>query len=492
MKRLLAAFLCVAVFFSFAPAMAEEDEEALWTAPAWVVPEGYEDIITRDPEDGFAMGSDSVLWDKPGLREITLPASMDEATFGQFMVETRALFEWFWYDTYSYLEDEGRDEPIPDYYAPGFALEKIHIAPAHKSLCSVDGVVFTKDMKTLVACPPARQGSYTVPMGVETIAAHAFEYCDSLEKIALPQTITSIGDRAFYCAGELRAINLPAAVRTMGRSALMNCVSLESLSLPSSIQMGERALWYLFSLQSLFVSEGVPMGEDALLRVHPKAAVYCAANSDASRAAAIAQLRQAEFGGEAALLKSPWVLYENPAILTADYGALDEMDTVNVLEITGDTARVDFCGETMRVPLEYLSFADPYGGFEKMLQLRDFRQTPFALSPSHAADTAEPMGEYLYPILQRFGTWYVVLDEGEIRYAAIGDGYTAANCVTENLHILLCPADLLDEKGGVIATFYPGEQAVVDGEEVRIGGLSGRMEDAVFEKVETESFMPGF
>lgn len=72
--------------------------------------------------------------------------------------------------------------------ASGFSgclnLEKIEVAAGNPSYKSVDGVLFSKDGKELLAYPASRLGdSYTVPKEVETIAWGAFMGCKNLKEI---------------------------------------------------------------------------------------------------------------------------------------------------------------------------------------------------------------------------------------------------------------------------------------------------------------------
>ena len=76
-------------------------------------------------------------------------------------------------------------------------LEEIHVDPDNPVFASVDGVLFTKDLKTLVAYPAGRTGSYTVPDAVESIAACAFEKCYGLESITIGANVQYIDEDAF-------------------------------------------------------------------------------------------------------------------------------------------------------------------------------------------------------------------------------------------------------------------------------------------------------
>lgn len=77
-------------------------------------------------------------------------------------------------------------------------LTDILADPDNQDYTSVDGVLFTKDRKTVVAYPGGRQGSYAIPAGVTEIGSRAFDYCPGLTDVTIPDSVTSIGEFAFF------------------------------------------------------------------------------------------------------------------------------------------------------------------------------------------------------------------------------------------------------------------------------------------------------
>lgn len=78
-------------------------------------------------------------------------------------------------------------------------LEAIEVAPGSQNFVSVDGVLFTKDMTTLIAYPVAKAGeTYTVPGSVTTIAAYAFQNVSHLKRVIVPAGVESISVNALY------------------------------------------------------------------------------------------------------------------------------------------------------------------------------------------------------------------------------------------------------------------------------------------------------
>jgi hypothetical protein len=97
-----------------------------------------------------------------------------------------------------------------------FALTEILVDAGNLTYVSGDGVLFSRDMKTLVVWPPGRKGTYAVPGTVETIDENAFYY-SSLTSVTIPVSVTRIGDSAFGSCHEMAEfINLSTTPQTLG------------------------------------------------------------------------------------------------------------------------------------------------------------------------------------------------------------------------------------------------------------------------------------
>lgn len=83
--------------------------------------------------------------------------------------------------------------------------------------------------------------SYTVT----AIGQSAFDYCQSLKSIVLPNTVTVIGNNAFAECSNLTSITLPAGLATIEYQSFYNCTNLANIILPSSLKTIERGAFYL-------------------------------------------------------------------------------------------------------------------------------------------------------------------------------------------------------------------------------------------------------
>lgn len=106
----------------------------------------------------------------------------------------------------------------------------------HPLYRTVDGVLFSKDGKTLLAYPNYKKAEhYDVPAGVERIEARAFSN-ENLKTISLPIGLKFIGDYGFGGCTRLQSIALPLTVQEIGTRIFNECVSLELVSLPEGLE----------------------------------------------------------------------------------------------------------------------------------------------------------------------------------------------------------------------------------------------------------------
>lgn len=106
----------------------------------------------------------------------------------------------------------------------------------------IDGVLFTKDGKKLIAFPEGRTGSYKIPQSVKEIAPGAFFNCQGLKEIILNQDLDVIADSAFYLCESLEKIVMNNSLRIIGNEAFGICRKLKNIELPESLdQIGDGA-----------------------------------------------------------------------------------------------------------------------------------------------------------------------------------------------------------------------------------------------------------
>ena len=85
-------------------------------------------------------------------------------------------------------------------------MEYYNVAEANTVYKSIDGMLYSKDGKTLVNYPGARTGRAVIPYGTETIGGWAFDHATNLTSVIIPASVTKIESDAFLFCDHLSAI----------------------------------------------------------------------------------------------------------------------------------------------------------------------------------------------------------------------------------------------------------------------------------------------
>ncbi|MBQ9832829.1 MAG: leucine-rich repeat protein [Clostridia bacterium] len=82
------------------------------------------------------------------------------------------------------------------------SLTEFEVASGNLRYAAVDGMLCSKDGKTLYAYPSGRGASQELSDGITEIASYAFYSCGALESLIVPASVSEIGDYAFVsCLG---------------------------------------------------------------------------------------------------------------------------------------------------------------------------------------------------------------------------------------------------------------------------------------------------
>ncbi len=87
-------------------------------------------------------------------------------------------------------------------------MPAIEVGEGNTRYCDIDGVLFSKDMNTLVAYPAGGATTYSIPEGVLKIGVSAFEGCSSLKSATFKTKNVEIGGSSFDDCAELETIYL--------------------------------------------------------------------------------------------------------------------------------------------------------------------------------------------------------------------------------------------------------------------------------------------
>lgn len=122
------------------------------------------------------------------------------------------------------------------------ALEEINISGENTVFCSVDGVMYSRDMTEIISCPPAKTGSFQIPEGITVIGRSAFSHC-SLAEIQIPESVVEIRE-AFGSCSNLTGITIPDGITKIYSSTFSGCSSLRDVQLPAGLEKIEQSAFY--------------------------------------------------------------------------------------------------------------------------------------------------------------------------------------------------------------------------------------------------------
>lgn len=161
----------------------------------------------------------------------------------------------------------------------------VHVSEGNATFTSLDGALYSKDMRMLIMYPcDSGPSNVVVPETVEHIADHAFElsritsidlgnvtsigsesfrYC-SLRSLDIPGTVTSVESHAFIECQDLEVVTFDTGTVRIGSEAFIECPNLLSISFSGPVvDLEEYAIVDCESLQSVNFGNGltkVPRG----------------------------------------------------------------------------------------------------------------------------------------------------------------------------------------------------------------------------------------
>lgn len=137
-------------------------------------------------------------------------------------------------------------------FAQNSSMTSITCDPANKNYVSVDGVLFTKDMKELVAYPGGIRGGYTVPATVNHIGDAAFYGALGLDSVTILGNLDFIGFEAFAECSKLTDVAIRDGVNYVGYWAFRGCDGIKSLTVPQSVtNIGDQAFGFAYADQKM-------------------------------------------------------------------------------------------------------------------------------------------------------------------------------------------------------------------------------------------------
>ena len=223
-----------------------------------------DDVISVIIENGVTSIGDYAFYWCDSIRDISIPQS----------VTSIGDYAFYWCNSLRGITIPESVTNIGNFACFGCsALSEISTAENNSYYTSIDGVLYNKDMTTLVQYPAGKTddtylipnsvtsigcGAFgdcnnlkkiTIPNGVTNIEKFAFEGCSSITEITIPKSVTSIGHTAFGCCNNLKKVIIKYGVTSIGNYAFIFCSSLNEITIPHSItSIGDGAFGECYSL----------------------------------------------------------------------------------------------------------------------------------------------------------------------------------------------------------------------------------------------------
>ena len=93
----------------------------------------------------------------------------------------------------------------------------------------IDGLLYSGNH--LIKVNEEKYGKFTVKNGIKTIAPNAFENCDLITSVVLPDSLVGIGCNAFKNCTSLTSVTIPDSVRSIGDAAFYGCSALKKVKI---------------------------------------------------------------------------------------------------------------------------------------------------------------------------------------------------------------------------------------------------------------------
>lgn len=118
-------------------------------------------------------------------------------------------------------------------------LEWVEIQNPDTKLCSIDGMLYSRNGKNLYFC--ARTGAVEIPDGTKTICEGAACNC-MLSELIIPDSVKHIKNFAFFGSCMLEEVKGGSGITDIEDSVFLNCVRLKKFNIGKNMKhIGDRA-----------------------------------------------------------------------------------------------------------------------------------------------------------------------------------------------------------------------------------------------------------
>ena len=137
-------------------------------------------------------------------------------------------------------------------------ISEIIVDANNPALTAIDGILYDKDVTTVIYCPKAKVVDFaTLPATVTKIGTAAFQANPSITTLVIPARITEIGEMAFQNCIGLTSLVFEGTDVVIGASAFEECRILATVTLPAGLTSVNEKAFYLTALSNVTIPETV-------------------------------------------------------------------------------------------------------------------------------------------------------------------------------------------------------------------------------------------
>ena len=218
-----------------------------------VLPDGEDDNYGNQmPTETFTSGDYVYIKDTSGLYlveyhgnedTVYVPSKLDGINVVGIYTETFAFSP----DIRKVVIPEGIISIYDDAFRGCRKLEEIDVDVNNQVYASEDGVLYSKDYKYLVVCPPGKNGVVNVNENTIYVCDYSFFTCTNVTDINIPESVEDLGLGCFYETDSLENINISpynkyyveedGVVYNKAKTTLVKCVDTKdtSVTIPNTV-----------------------------------------------------------------------------------------------------------------------------------------------------------------------------------------------------------------------------------------------------------------
>ncbi|MBE5809724.1 MAG: hypothetical protein E7318_02190 [Clostridiales bacterium] len=138
-------------------------------------------------------------------------------------------------------------------------LEKVVVAGNNPYYTAVDGVIYSKDMKTLVCFPPSlKMTTYQMPDSVTQVSRRALERLQYVKRLVMSANLADLTNVYMGDSPALETVIYPESSQLTDIPTLQDCISLKHIQFPPGIKRLETNMFLnCTSLKSIVLPEGL-------------------------------------------------------------------------------------------------------------------------------------------------------------------------------------------------------------------------------------------